>query len=178
MANTVGPSFLAEAADAGLSGLSYWVGSDGTYDISQLTAAQQATFLKVLAAHDPTKPLRLPLTAQVTQFRDARLASGFADTGTGGTGKTWQCDQESQGSWTALAAAAQPWALGLVTTTPPTFAPWGTDNEPVTMTAAECYALFATRVMPWVNATMTYARTMKANIAAGNPPADITQGWP
>jgi hypothetical protein len=34
------------------------------------------------------------------------------------------------------------------------------------------------RIMPWVSATILYTRTMKDEILADNPPADITVGWP
>ncbi len=118
------------------------------------------------------------LCAAVDAFRDARLAAGFADTGAGGTGKTWECDNVTAGHWTALAASAMPWALGLVTANPPTFAPWGTDNVPVTLTASQAFALFDGRVLPWVQSVYDYARQMKANVRAGNPPADYTAGWP
>jgi hypothetical protein len=173
--NAIGTSFPAELQAAGLLGLPFSWGADGSFQFdAKMTATQIAAVQAVYAKHNPNTPA----TDQVDQFRDNRLAAGFADTGTGGTGKTWQCDPSSVGNWTALAAQAQPWALNLVTTDAPSFQVWGTDNQIITLTAAQVYALFAQRVMPWVSATMAYARTMKTNIAAGNPPADITQGWP
>jgi hypothetical protein len=80
-----------------------------------------------------------------------------------------------------MAANAQPFALGIAPqgVPAPTFQPIPIDNTiPSAMTATAVYALFAGRVMPWVAATVIYARTMKNDILAGNGPADITQGWP
>ncbi len=48
----------------------------------------------------------------------------------------------------------------------------------VTLTAAETFALFNQRVMPLVAATTIFARQMKDNVINGNPPDDITVGWP
>lgn len=141
------------------------------------TAAQQQAAQTFLASYNPNGPT----TDMVDAFRDARLAAGFADTASGNTGKTWQCDPDSIGKWTAMAANAQPWALGIAPAgvPAPTFQPIASDNTiPAPMTAASVYALFAQRVMPWVEATVIYARTMKNNILAGTPPADYTQGWP
>lgn len=153
--------------------------ADGAVIPSDPMNADYQTFLASGEMPDPApSPSPTALCVQVDVFRNARLAGGFADMGAGGTGKTWQCDPGSIGLWTPLAAAAQPYALGLVNTQAPTFTLIASDNSENPLTAAQTYALLASRVMPWVSATMLYGRTMKNNILAGNPPADITQGWP
>lgn len=134
----------------------------------------------------PPAPAPTPakIVAQINSIRDNRLAAGFADTGTGGTGKTYPCDDSSIGRWTAMAAGAQPWALGIAPSgsTAPTFQIIAADNQTgFFLAAAATYALFDGRVMPWVSATVVYARAMKNNILAGQPPNaqnNITQGWP
>jgi hypothetical protein len=111
---------------------------------------------------------------RIDAFRDKRLAAGFADTM---TGKTWQCDDASIGRWTAISASA---GLSLVMSVnpEPSFTLIPADNSLVTLTASETFALFNQRAMPWVSATTIYARQMKDNVVNGNPPADITAGWP
>lgn len=126
----------------------------------------------------PAAPATTPaqLCDQITAFRDNRLATGFADTGTGGTGKTWQCDPISVSRWDALATQAYiAVQAGQGATQVPMIA---ADNSINQMTYTNVYALLAQRVSPWVQATIVYARTMKNNVLAGNPPADYTQGWP
>lgn len=113
-------------------------------------------------------------TATVDAFAQARLSTGFADAT---TGKTWQCDDPSLLRWTALAASAG-LAIVMNVTPLPTFTLIAADNTTMTLTAAQTFSLFNVRVMSWASATMLYARTMKNNILAGNPPADITAGWP
>jgi hypothetical protein len=113
-------------------------------------------------------------TTDVDNFASARLAAGFADAT---TGKTWQCDDGSILSWTALAATAGI-AIAINTQPVPSFPLIAADNSVITLTAPQLYALFPGRIMPWVSATVLFARTMKDNILAGNPPADITVGWP
>lgn len=116
--------------------------------------------------------LALPKGEAVDTFRDTRLATGFADAV---TGKTFQCDMNSLTFWTAIGASAQ----GSLSAVPaPEFVIIAADNTTVSLGPAAAYALTNGRIMPWVSLTMLYARTMKNNILAGNPPADITQGWP
>jgi hypothetical protein len=64
------------------------------------------------------------------------------------------------------------------TNPPPTFPVITADNSVIELDAAAAFALFQNRVMPWVSATMLYARALKDRIAAGNPPADVEAGWP
>lgn len=116
------------------------------------------------------------IKAEIDGYRDARLAAGYADAT---TGKTWQCDDRSIARWTAIAASVQPWALGLTQTIAPTLPPLiAADNTAVTLSAADAYALLQGRIMAWVSATVLYARTLKDQVDAGAPPADITVGWP
>jgi hypothetical protein len=67
MVAKIGQTFASELAAVGLAGAPCAWSDDGTYSIGQLTAAQQQTFLQVLAAHDPTKQLPPQLT--YLQFR-------------------------------------------------------------------------------------------------------------
>jgi hypothetical protein len=124
---------------------------------------------------DPiTGPTPDAICSQIDAFRDARLATGYADAV---TGKTWQCDPVSVGRWDALATQsfiAIQGGQGASLMIPLIAA----DNSITTHTATDTYALFSDRVAPWVQATVIYARTMKNSVLAGNPPADITQGWP
>ena len=113
------------------------------------TAPQQQAAQNVVAAFNPNAPT----TTDVDVFRDGRLATGFTDAT---TGKTWQCDINSIARWTAVGSAAG-LAIVMATNPAPTFSVWGTDNVPVTLSAQNAFALFNTRVMPWVSATMAYA---------------------
>jgi len=113
-----------------------------------------------------------PTTGQVNYLRDQKLATGYTDVT---TGKTWQCDDKSVSNWTAIAASA---GLAVMSNTAMTFTLIAGDNTTVTLPAANTYALFNQRVMPWVSNTVLYARTMKNNILAGTPPTDYTAGWP
>jgi hypothetical protein len=166
-----------------------WALLDGSGNVISVFANPQTGIAGVVsfADNDPkilawnTAQANAALCDRVDGFRNSRLSAGFADTGTGGTGKTYACDDSSIGRWTAMAASAQPFAMGIAPQglTAPTYQPIPTDNSiPSAMTASAIYALFEGRVMPWVAATVIYGRTMKNNILAGNPPADITQGWP
>lgn len=116
----------------------------------------------------------LLLIQTVDDFSTKRMATGFADQV---TGKTWQCDLGSIGKWTALAASAG-FAIVLNTDPAPTFDIIAGDNTVTTFTAQDTFALLQQRVMPWVSATIFFARQMKNAILAGNPPQDITVGWP
>lgn len=132
------------------------------------TSAQQTAALSVVTNFNVVAPTE----DDVDTFRDARLATGFVDAT---TGKTFQCDAGSRGFLTAIGASAQ----GTLAMSPqPTFQIISADNSVVALSSTAAYALTNGRIMPWVSATMLYARTMKNNILAGNPPADITQGWP
>lgn len=111
---------------------------------------------------------------KVDAFRDARLAAGYADTT---TGKTYQADPTSIALLTPIGAAAG-LAVTMATSPPPNFEIIAADNSIVTLSTADTYALLHGRIMPWVSATMLYARTLKNAIAAGNPPTDVTAGWP
>ena len=51
----IGPTFVAELADAGLTGAPCAWSEDGSYVVDDLTNAQRKTFMQVLAAHDPRK---------------------------------------------------------------------------------------------------------------------------
>lgn len=114
-----------------------------------------------------------PVAEQIDKVRDARLAAGYADTT---TGKTWQCDPLSMTKWTALAAKA---GLLIATNANGTVLQLiAADNTIIQLSPAETYALLGTRVFGWVEATMIYARQLKDQVLAGNPPADINAGWP
>jgi len=135
------------------------------------------------ATSDALKAFLNPQSSQlqrVDAFRDARLAAGFADSGDGMTGKTFQCDAVSRGNWTGLAAAAQFALIGHANGGPaaPDITIICADNSQITLSSADCFALFATRVAPWVQSTIFYARTMKNAILADSPPDDYTAGWP
>lgn len=115
-------------------------------------------------------------TAEVSVFRDGRLAAGFADTAVGGTGKTFACDPESLTKWGGIGSAAG-LALALGVQPAPSFEIIAADNTTVTLTPAGAFALMNGRILPWVSATFLYARQLKNNVLAGNNP-DITFGWP
>lgn len=112
-------------------------------------------------------------TDDVDTLRDARLAAGFVDTGN--TGKTFQCDDSSLIKWGGIGASA---GISVLMQLAPPITVWGTDNEPLALTAQQAFALFNGRLLPWVSATMAHARDLKNLILAGTPPADITLGWP
>lgn len=65
--SAIGPTFAQELASAGLGGAPCSWCPDGTYNIAQLTAAQQRAFQQVLAAHDPSK--QPPAVVAYLQFR-------------------------------------------------------------------------------------------------------------
>lgn len=130
----------------------------------------------VPAPTPPPSPQQL--CTNVDSYRDTRLANGFADTGTGGTGKTWQCDDKSVAKWDAIAASAGLNVLRGAPYNATTYTLIAADNSEITLAAPDASALLEQRVMAWVSATTLYGRQMKNNILAGNPPADITQGWP
>jgi hypothetical protein len=168
---------LADRGDGSGAQLLSWdavkLGPEPTDD-QLATVETQAQALATAATNDR-------LCREIDAFKAGRLEAGFTDSGAGGTGKTYACDDSSIGRWTAMAASAQPFALGIAPSgvTAATYQPIPTDNSiPSPMSATDVYELFEGRVMPWVAATVIYARTMKNNILAGNAPADITQGWP
>lgn len=63
----IGPTFGSDLEAAGLAGAPCSWSADGTYNIAQMSAAQQQVFLQVLAAHDPTK--QMPAVLSYLQFR-------------------------------------------------------------------------------------------------------------
>lgn len=191
-------AWLASQSKTGINGGDYalidrgdgngpQIGAWNTTTLGAQPTTEQLAGVATAAATIATNAANAVLCDKVDAFRNARLAAGFADTGGGGTGKTFACDDSSIGRWTAMAASAQPFALSHMGVLPPlpagivepTYQPIPTDNSiPAAMTASAVYALFEGRVMPWVAATVIYGCTMKNAILAGNPPADITQGWP
>lgn len=114
------------------------------------------------------------LAAQVAALCDQKLSAGYADAV---TGKTFQCDPNSVGKWTAIGASAG-FAITMALDPVPDYPIIAADNTIVALAAPDAYALMNARIMPWVSATIVFARTMKNDILAGNPPADITVGWP
>lgn len=137
------------------------------------TSAQKQAILAALGQLTPS-PTPEGLCNSVDAFRNAHLAAGYADAT---TAKIFQCDPTSTGRWTALAMQAFI-AVQAATLPAPTFTLITADNSEITLAASDCYALFSLRVAPWVQEVIFFARTMKNNILAGKPPADITQGWP
>jgi hypothetical protein len=148
--------------------LSWGFGDAAIAAIGSLLNAQAAR------AGAPPDPVIPTLSDEVDALRNAKLAFGYVDAI---TGKTWQCDPVSVGRWTAIAASA---GLAMVMNVDPlpTFTLIAADNSQVTLSSAAAFDLFSARVMPWVSATVIYARNMKDAIAAENPPTDITAGWP
>lgn len=114
------------------------------------------------------------LTRRIDLIRDGRLAYGFADAV---TGKRWQCDAQSQSKWTALGASALAVIVQDNGSAPP-FELIAADNSQASLTAAETLALTNDRLLPWVSATMLYARQLKDAVLAGDPPDDLFAGWP
>jgi len=117
------------------------------------------------------------INASIDAYCAQRLTSGFADTGAGGTGKTWQCDPVSQGKWTAIGASAG-LALVMQASPAPTFTMIAADNSTATLSASDAFALINARMLPWVSETILYARTLKNEVLAGSPPSNIYAGWP
>jgi hypothetical protein len=74
----IGPTFGAELIAAGLGGLPFSWGSDGSFepaDLSSLSAAQKAGVLAVYAAHNPVASLTAAAFAALRARRDALLAA-------------------------------------------------------------------------------------------------------
>jgi hypothetical protein len=166
-----------QASGCRIDGLNYT--ADGTISFVATPAGGAWTDAEknaVLAALGRTPVAISPagLCNQVDAYRDQRLAAGYVDAT---TGKTYQCNAISVGRWTALAMQAFI-AISAGTTPAPSFDVITADNSEITLSEQDCYALFSARVAPWVQATIFYARAMKNNILASNPPADITEGWP
>lgn len=124
----------------------------------------------------PPKITPQGLCNSVDAFRDKRLETGYVDVT---TAKTYQCDPTSVGRWNAMATQAY---ISMSNPTPPptpvTYTIITGDNTVITLTPVQVFDLFAGRVAPWIQQTIFFARAMKDNILAGNPPSDITQGWP
>jgi hypothetical protein len=165
----IGPSFPSELAAAGLTGLPFSWTPDGSFTFSpEMIETDISAVQAVYAKHSPSTPT----TSSVDVERDKRLAKGYVDAV---TGKTYQCDQRSQVFLTAIGASA---GLSLTMSPQPAFPLITADNSVVNLSATDAYSLINGRVMPWVSQTVLYARTLKDQIVAGTPPADITQGWP
>src|SRR5262249_52881395 len=122
----------------------------------------------------PPPPTTQQLCTQVDVFRNARLAAGYADSLTGGT---WEGDDSSIVRGDAFGASAG-LAIVMNIAPAPTFNLISAANATIQLSAADTFALLNGRVMPWVSAVTVFARSMKNDILAGNPPADITAGWP
>lgn len=126
----------------------------------------------VFTSPAPPAPTVTQLEDAVDTQRDSLLAIGFFDSK---TAKTWQCDPASRGFLTAVGASA----FSVLTVSPqPSFTLIAADNTTVTLDASDTYALINGRIMPWVSNMVMYARTLKNDIAAGNPPASLETGWP
>lgn len=108
----------------------------------------------------------------INMFRDRRLSNGFYDSI---TNKTYQCDDRSQGHLIALGASA---GFGMNLDPQPTYSVITSDNSIIELNAAQLFQLINLRIMPWVTATIFYARQLKDNILNGIQPTDIEQGWP
>lgn len=145
--------------------------NDSGYEI--LLSADEAAAMRAQRAASMT-PSTDELCARVSAFCIARLAAGYADAT---TGKTWQCDNDSVTKWNALASSAG-FATAFNVSPAPTFELIAADNSVLALPATDIFALFNSRVLPWVSETILYARAMKNSILAGTPPADITAGWP
>lgn len=139
-----------------------WIDQTKTYGLVEVMPAP------------PSPPTPQQLCDQVDAFRDSRLAAGFSDAT---TAKTFACDPFSIGKWDAIGSSAG-LAILMQGASAPSFQLIPTDNSIVTLSAVDTFSLLNGRVMPWVSATFLYGRQMKNNILAGNPPADIKQGWP
>lgn len=145
-----------------------WVISVDGADVPMSQSAIDARLAEEAAAEEAG------LLERVTSIRDARLAAGYADQV---TGKRFATDDKSIGLWTAIGSAAG-LAMVMQLDPMPSFQIIPEDNDTITLTALETFALFNGRVMPWVSATYLFAREMKNAIQAGDAPADVTSGWP
>lgn len=122
-------------------------------------------------AQGNTPPPVPAAASDVDAFREARLTAGFADPV---TGKSYPCDHDGQRFLTATGSAAG-FARGGPAKTFPLIA---ADGSIVQLNPADTFSLINDRIMPWVVATILYAKSLRDQIKAGNPPADITVGWP
>jgi hypothetical protein len=151
--------------------------ADGKYIAADPTGADWQDYQAWLNAGNaplPADPQKCAKRdgAAIDAIRDARLAVGFADTV---TGKIFQTDSDSIARLTALGSSA---GLAIVMGQPATqITIIAADNSILTLTAADAFALLQGRLMPWVSATMLYARALKNQVAADAAP-DVTQGWP
>jgi hypothetical protein len=129
--------------------------------------------------HAPAQPPR-PLAeiqaaavATVSRLRDERLAAGYADAV---TGKTYQCDPAARGNWTAMFLATQLPGDGNITIIT-------ADNSTITLPPADLQALFAIRMMPWVQAVIHAGRAAKDAVLAATDDAGVNAvlaslAWP
>lgn len=169
-----------KAANCRFDGLSWDSNENPIFNTTALsgpwTNDQKNAVLSVLGKVTPTVTPQ-GLCFKVDEFRDSRLKAGYNDVT---TGKVYQCNDQSVARWTAL--ATQSWIAMQVAAGGGPAAPnvnvIAADNTQITLSANDAFNLFSVRVAPWVQATIFFARTMKNNILAGNPPADITVGWP
>lgn len=170
-----GPALVA----AGLGGEDWGPVTNGSY--AELAARWRGSkplpsevTLSGLAAVATAGTQVTKLANQVLAFMTARLAIGFADAG---TGKNWPCDPQSGATWGQLIALS-----GFDTTaTLPVNNSYNLiagDGSIVTLNSAQTFALLRQRVIPWAMATATFGQQMIGQIKIGNPPADITVGWP
>ncbi|ODR93513.1 hypothetical protein AUC70_11650 [Methyloceanibacter stevinii] len=97
------------------------------------------------------------LRPKIDAERDRRLNEGFADPV---TGKSWACDDKSIAKWNAIGSNAGI-SIAMGVSPLPTFEGIAMDNAKVGLTAAEAFALFAQRVMPWASEVIIAARDLK-----------------
>lgn len=121
----------------------------------------------------PAQPTGQALKDAIDTFKTNRLANGFVDAT---TGKTFQADDGSIAKLGCVGSSALAAKLANDTTT--MFDLIAKDNSTLSLNATDTFNLLNGRMMPWVSATMFYARTLKNDVDANNPPADYTQGWP
>lgn len=123
-------------------------------------------------------PAPIPTAEQLCEnvdfYRDQRLSAGYSDAV---SGKVFQCDPKSISYWNGIGSSALA-AITLNVTPEPIYQLITEDNSIIDLPASDALQLLNSRVMPWVSATIHFARTLKDRILAGKPPADIEQGWP
>ena len=76
MASRIGPSFGEEIVAAGLGGLPFSWGSDGTFEFApSMTQAQRNAVLAVYAAHDLTRESQRDIDERTARDRLSALAT-------------------------------------------------------------------------------------------------------
>lgn len=136
------------------------------------TQIQKDAVNAALGLTAPVATAEQNLLAKVDQICEQRLAAGYVDAT---TNKTYQCDNVSTSRWTAITTLAH---ISMTASQGQQFSLITADNSVITLSDADTFALFASRVQPWVSSTIFYARSLKDQIVAGNPPADLNAGWP